>query len=225
MLNKDEKLAYVNWLISKAGPSKNYFLRRLNLRIRTKFFLFFSHLLKGSFVTLPKLNNVYVPSSGQIKRLTIKRYAQKYNTNFFVETGTYMGDTTEEVCSLFKKSFTIEFSKELFLKAKNRFKYNRTITCIHGDSGLKLKKVLTLITKKSLFWLDAHHSGGITGNAGYDPLMKELGFIFKHKIKNHVILIDDIRGHDFEEIKRITPKFYRVEIRNDIARIIPIKNA
>ncbi len=47
---------------------------------------------------------------------------------------------------------------------------------------------------KILFWLDAHCSGGITAEEGKDPLMDEIRAIKANRIKNAVILIDDIRG-------------------------------
>lgn len=43
------------------------------------------------------------------------------------------------------------------------------------------------------FWLDAHAGNSATAGRIYAPLLHELEIIGAHKIKDHVILIDDIR--------------------------------
>ena len=55
---------------------------------------------------------------------------------------------------------------------------------------------------RKLFWLDAHYSGDSTGtliddNTGQpkSPIWGELTAIFKNKLRNSVILIDDISGY------------------------------
>ncbi len=73
----------------------------------------------------------------------------------------------------------------------------------------------------ALFWLDAHHSGGVTANAGYDPIFEELKSIYMHPIKRHVIPVDGARGHAVEGIIREAPPSHKATVRNDIIRIVP----
>ncbi len=113
----------------------------------------------------------------------------------FVETGTYIGHTTEVAAKLgFKKIYTIELAKHYYETSKAKLALYKQIECILGDSQIELSKILDNINETALFWLDGHFSGGDTGQ-GIDavPLYKELEIIQKHHIKNHVLLIDDIR--------------------------------
>jgi hypothetical protein len=102
-----------------------------------------------------------------------------------------------------------------------RFSDATHVVCLQGDSGVTLPRVLNEIAAPALFWLDAHHSGGDTANAGYDPISKELTSIYLHSVKTHVILVDDARGHDVARIAREAPPSHEVMVRNDIIRIFP----
>jgi hypothetical protein len=95
------------------------------------------------------------------------------------------------------------------------------VSCIHGESGVELPRVLAHVQEPVLFWLDAHPSGGQTADAGFDPILHELDAIYRHPVKRHVILIDDARGHD-EAIWKRVPPHYRAMVRNDIIRIVPV---
>jgi hypothetical protein len=52
------------------------------------------------------------------------------------------------------------------------------------------------------FWLDAHESGGETAKGLHgDPILQELDIIKRHQLKNHTIMIDDLRGMSNKEIE------------------------
>lgn len=103
----------------------------------------------------------------------------------FIETGTYMGETSIWASNFFSKVVTIEASKEIFERL-NLKKYEN-IKSVFGDS----KHVLNdIITSASIFYLDAHNSGGETHNSY--PLLEELDAINKSKFE-HVIIVDDAR--------------------------------
>ncbi len=78
------------------------------------------------------------------------------------------------------------------------------------------------IQKPALFWLDAHECQ-IRLNSQNTPIMQELGSIFQHKIKNHIILIDDARLFDLPTIRKIKKMArrsgYSTEIRDGLFRI------
>ena len=63
-----------------------------------------------------------------------------------------------------------------------------------GDSATALKEILNKVDEPSTFWLDGH--GGYPGaGSGIKncPLYEELDAIKNHHIKNHIIMIDDLR--------------------------------
>jgi hypothetical protein len=119
-----------------------------------------------------------------------------YNINFFLETGTYIGVTTNYVNKYFSKIYSIELSKELAKEAQSYFKNKKNISIIQGDSGLLIGDIVKNDTTKKLFWLDAHYSAGVTASSttfGETPISKEIDEILKYWIEGSVILIDDAR--------------------------------
>lgn len=174
-----------------------------------------------------------VPPPHFIKQRIIKDYAKKSAIEIFVETGTYTGSTTMSVKNIFSKIYSIELDEALFNKARAKFAIYPHIHIFQGDSSKVLPSVLSTIEKPALFWLDGHYSEGITAKGDLNtPILKELELILNHKIKYHVILIDDARcfvGKDdyptileLESfIKTINPKL-SFSVRNDIIRIISL---
>lgn len=114
----------------------------------------------------------------------------------FVETGS--ADGTGILAALrngFPMVYSIELSVEYFNRCKLRF-YNRKrrVRLFQGSSQEMLPIVLSKINEKCTFWLDAHYCGGSSGGQGGPvPIMDELKAIKNHHIKDHTILIDDIR--------------------------------
>ncbi|MFA7347220.1 MAG: hypothetical protein WCZ86_05630 [Desulfurivibrionaceae bacterium] len=129
-----------------------------------------------------------------IKQKNLLDYATKYNLNFFVETGTFNGDMIEAMKDHFDELYSIELCQPLFEKAEKRFKFQKNITLIQGDSGKKLKSIMKRIDRPALFWLDGHYSGGETALAEKEtPIFEELICILESKDHQHVIVIDDAR--------------------------------
>jgi len=106
------------------------------------------------------------------------------------------------------------------------------IKIYYGDSALILPKLIKKINSRSLFWLDAHHSMGITSKGTTEtPILKELKSISRDKIKNHVILVDDARDFkgvgDYPTIKKVKQfvkknfSDYKTKIESDIILIYP----
>src|SRR5690606_33955626 len=138
-----------------------------------------------------------------ISREVLKKYSKF--SDVFIETGTHIGNTTQMAFDVgFKKVYTIELSKHFYDEALKRFSSNENIICILGDSTEKLEEILNELDVPAVFWLDGHWSMGNTakGNKAV-PILEELEVIKKHHIKNHVILIDDLRlmGNIEEPIK------------------------
>ncbi len=152
----------------------------------------------------------------------------------FVETGTYLGDTIEAVRQHFDKIYSIELSRELFLKAKHRFKKHKYIKLIQGDSGVELAKVMKKIDQPVLFWLDGHYfpfSAASARGVKDTPIFEELACIFDAPDLDHIIIIDDVRcfgtepGYpnleDVLDYIRSRRQNVRISIEGDSIRVIP----
>ncbi len=136
----------------------------------------------------------FAPSSPAYKQQEIIRLAQQAHINTFIETGTYQGDTTAICASHFAQLTTIELSKELHAAAVKRFADQPHIKVLQGDSASVIAETLTTLNEPALFWLDAHYSMGLTAKAEKNtPIVEEVISILSHKVKNHIILIDDAR--------------------------------
>lgn len=169
-----------------------------------------------------------------VKQITVKEYANRFGIKIFIETGTYFGDMIISVKDYFEKIFSIELSNELYKEAKHKFLYYKHISLYHGDSSTVLPEILSQVDEPCLFWLDAHYSEGITVKGKLEtPILQELDCILKHKIIDHVILIDDARAfvgkNDYPTLKqlrefvesRLDNCFF--DVKNDIIRIHRIK--
>jgi len=166
-----------------------------------------------------------------IKMNAIHYYLKKFSIKEFVETGTYLGETLGYIAKSQVKCTSIELSQELYEKACKRFKRNKNIRLIQGDSSVKLPGLLEKIDQPVLFWLDGHWSGGITASAeSHTPISSELLAILNHRVKNHIILIDDARCFDgtngypqLDELLNIIRQegSYNIEVSADIVRLTP----
>lgn len=111
----------------------------------------------------------------------------------FVETGTYLGQTTNIAKNMFERVHTIEIAPHFYERAKNMFS-GTNITCHLGDSSILLEDICKTLDKPTCFWLDGHWSAGNTGKGVKNiPLYEELELIMKHCSQKSVILIDDCR--------------------------------
>lgn len=123
----------------------------------------------------------------------VKRFS-KIDMDVFIETGTFMGDTINNIKSYFSDVYTIELNREFARNAKMRFLNDKNIKVIQGDSSEVLISLCPVINKPAFFWLDGHWSGGITSKGKKDcPLLDELNAIVKHFKHQCVITIDDVR--------------------------------
>jgi hypothetical protein len=143
------------------------------------------------------------------KQNTILEFQKKSGFDTLVETGTYLGDMVEAQKKFFKKIYSIELSTKLYGMAKKRFKKDANVEIVQGDSGRMLSSIVSKLDKPAIFWLDGHYSAGITAKGDKDcPIFEELDAIFKGKIKNHVLLIDDahcfVGKGDYPTIEELT---------------------
>ena len=135
-----------------------------------------------------------VPPPHIVKQQTLKTFAKQFGLKVLVETGTFYGDMVNAMKKDFDQIYSIELSEELYEKARKRFKGERNIHLICGNSGVELRSVCSRMNQPTLFWLDSHYSSGVTDKGDKDtPIYEELGHIFNIEDKGHVIIIDDAR--------------------------------
>jgi hypothetical protein len=175
-----------------------------------------------------------LPPPHTVKQEAIRYYQQRSGYNVLVETGTYKGDMIFAQRDQFKKIYSIELSKELFKKAKIRFRKRSSVVLFQGNSGEVIAKVIAELKEPAIFWLDGHYSGGITATTEkFTPISEELQIIIRNNRLQHVILVDDARNFEGEqgyptikEVKDMTEKNlrdYHFSVDEDIIRLVPGK--
>jgi len=121
----------------------------------------------------------------------MKRDFKKYINPYFVETGSYTGTGIQAALDAgFDTIISIEMADKYHRYCKERFKDNKNVLLIWGDSVTWLPNILWKVRGKCTFWLDAHYSGGATAR-GKVPILRELEIITARK--GDTILIDDMR--------------------------------
>ena len=140
------------------------------------------------------------PAPQIVKQSVLLRYAT-YSP--WIETGTYIGDTTEFLAVNYPQVISVEPSDTYFRKASERFKAHKNVTLINSTSEEILPKLveewLHQPPARLNFWLDGHWSAGDTFKGVQDtPVLFELLNIEKLiQIGVNVnIFIDDLRCFD-----------------------------
>lgn len=157
------------------------------------------------------------PSPRFIKRACLLRNGFADGT--WIETGTYFGETTEFLSQNFPSVISIEPEEKLFALAQERFKSSATVKVLNGTSESILPHLLPTLGGTLNFWLDGHHSGGVTFKGPQDtPIVQELECIERNllRFKAVAVLIDDIRcfGSDLDEYRDYPPLQVLVEWAN-----------
>ena len=115
---------------------------------------------------------------------------RKYMNPVFIETGALIGTGIQiAINSGFKTIYSIERDKLYFKMCTERFADYPNVNIILGDSRQELSKLIGTIEHPITFWLDGHDDNDY-------PVLEELETIKTHPLKNHTILIDDLRMFD-----------------------------
>ena len=133
------------------------------------------------------------------------------NKSVWVETGTYLGQTTKFLSENFKFVHSIEPSKKCLRIAKRNLRFSKNIALYEGTSELCLEAICSSLEGDICFWLDGHYSEGITFKGIVDtPILFELKTIKKYlgNFSNTVILIDDIRTSHIDKNNYPPLSFY-----------------
>jgi hypothetical protein len=138
-------------------------------------------------------SNYSPPSPQHVKIKVLKSHSIPSAT--WIETGTYLGDTTSKLARIAKKVISIEPQSELSVFASTRLRSKKNVEVINATSESCIAKVLKEVSGPTCFWLDGHYSGDVTFQ-GFEisPILKELDAISNYLISNRVIVfVDDFR--------------------------------
>ncbi|HTV60058.1 MAG TPA: hypothetical protein VMJ93_14400 [Verrucomicrobiae bacterium] len=158
-----------------------------------------------------------------VKQRVLTEFAKKFRLQVMVETGTNLGNMINVQKNRFAEIYSIELDDWLAARAKRKFAQYPHIHLYHGDSGKILPSIVPQLREPALFWLDAHW-GDISA-----PIRLELECIYRHPVRDHVLLIDDARWFDgrgdyvsLEDLRDHAAREYPgsvVEVKDDIIRI------
>ncbi len=134
------------------------------------------------------------PSPHFIKQAVLLRNA--FSNAQWVETGTFLGQTTKELSKHGSFVFSIEPEPTLYENAIRHFKTYPNVKILKGLSEEVFPSLLPCLSGKINFWLDGHYSAGITHKGPQDtPIIDELAHISNnlHRFDKVCVMIDDIR--------------------------------
>ena len=130
----------------------------------------------------------------------LEELRNKFNCNYFFETGLYEGKGSEKALNCkFKKCFCIEIREDLCKNGEKKFKnyIEKGNYFIYLDDSSNLKKYILnedFNKNKTIFFLDAHVDNKNIHNYKKNcPLFEELDAIQSLERKDNIILIDDLR--------------------------------
>jgi hypothetical protein len=117
----------------------------------------------------------------------------------WVETGTFLGETTSLLAEHSTMVYSIEPEPKLFARAKELFAGRQNVEIINGVSEDVFPGLLPKIQGDVNFWLDGHYSAGITFKGKVDtPIGDELRSISENlsHFNRVTVLVDDVRCFD-----------------------------
>lgn len=134
------------------------------------------------------------PSPHFVKQACLLR--NRFPAATWVETGTFLGQTTQFLSNHAEKVYSIEPEPKLFARAQKLFRSQKHVEILNGASEDVFPELLPRIAGDVNFWLDGHYSAGITFKGRQDtPILDELACISRHiqRFGKVCVLVDDIR--------------------------------
>ena len=154
---------------------------------------FFKYIQVYRVINKWRKSNFLGNSPQFIKEIVFEKYGVANAP--WVETGTYMGKTTNFLRERYPHVHTIEPEIKLYNAALKRFN-GKNVTLYNDVSENVFPKLLKSLSGDVNFWLDGHYSGGITFKGKKNcPVEDELNAIEVNLINfsKITILIDDVR--------------------------------
>ena len=134
------------------------------------------------------------PAPNWVKWRVLKKHFVAAGT--CVETGTYLGETTEYLGRNYPQVYSLEPYPPLFQRAALRFRNSRNIMIVNKGSEAGFDEIVKKITGPANFWLDGHFSGsGTYDGEGMTPIEHELAVIRNHQsaMTAVTVAVDDFR--------------------------------
>lgn len=138
--------------------------------------------------------NYASPSPHFIKQRVLLR--NSIPGSIWVETGTYLGETTKELSKHGSFVYSIEPEPALYSRAADCFRSHPNVEILKGLSEEVFPSLLPKLSGDINFWLDGHYSSGITHRGPQDtPILEELAHISANlnHFRKVCVMIDDIR--------------------------------
>ncbi|NJL30943.1 MAG: hypothetical protein HC898_04570 [Phycisphaerales bacterium] len=131
----------------------------------------------------------------------IKALKKRTNARVFVETGTFLGNTTHRCSKVFEKVVTVELDEKLHQNALNRFRRYSNVECIKGDALKEIGKIMDRSDiQDALIYLDGHFSGERTALGDMaEPACEEIKVLGPYANKIAGIVVDDFRLFGVDE--------------------------
>ena len=108
--------------------------------------LFILYLSKNEYIN--KLSRFNIAASYDYKKKLFNLY--NLTDGVWVETGTYLGDSTDYLSKISKRVYSIEPSKTYFEKAQKRFMNTESVSLFYGTSENCLDLILKNIENKKI---------------------------------------------------------------------------
>ncbi len=113
-----------------------------------------------------------------------KMLIDKHDPELILETGTYLGETTEYFCQFNKPVISTEIDKNIYTESRKRLNKYSNLTQLLGDSEKILRENFDLIKEKKIIgFLDSH-------NLNDSVLEREL-ILLKELKFNPILMIHD----------------------------------
>lgn len=131
----------------------------------------------------------------------------------WIETGTYLGDTSSFLSTIASMVVTIEPDPNLYAAAEKRFRNNDRVRVVRGTTEEMLESVLTewAVGRDVSLFLDGHYSEGITFKGPVAcPIEHELATIQKCRpsLGRVTVYIDDYEHFSHDDDQGQVPGSY-----------------
>jgi hypothetical protein len=118
------------------------------------------------------------PPPHSVKMSILLYLADSIKADNFIETGAYLGDTIRHMRMRFRCIKSIEIAEQFVRQLRREFAGDQHIEMLNGPT---------------LYWLDAHYSGGQTEGADHVPIFAEIRAISELARDDHIIAVDDMK--------------------------------
>lgn len=154
------------------------------------------HALAGHLIDLYRLVtfNPLNPHSYS-KYRNLRAVQRRTGAHMLIETGTFLGVTTNRCSPHFERIYTVEIEPNLAAQAKAFLSRHTHVDVVVGDADVEVRRLFNeKKIQNALIFLDGHFSAGLTGSADNpEPAVSILEFLSLHAGQIAGIVIDDYR--------------------------------